>query len=143
VKRLGQIVVGPAVQPGDAIRHRIARGQDQDRRGIAPAPQRLQDLQPVHVRQPQIEDNRIVAFGRQDIERALAAIDQIDGKAPGPQRCLHPARKARIVLDDQYPQQPIPLSMRCGIRPRSFCSRAWPRFSDAVPPIRFPEAQTP
>ena len=58
LERLGKIVVGAAVESGDARVDRIVRGQDDDGDRTAPSPQLAQDLEPAQLRQGEVEEDR-------------------------------------------------------------------------------------
>ena len=50
-ERLGQVVVGPGVEPGDPVRDGVARGEHEDRQlvaGLAHPPAHLEPVQPGH-----------------------------------------------------------------------------------------------
>ncbi len=61
---LGQVVIGAAIEAGNAVAHGVAGGQHQDRRpdpGLAQSPA---DLEAVDAGQHQVEDDRVVLDGR-------------------------------------------------------------------------------
>ncbi len=66
---LGEIVVGAHLQPGDLIRHVVARRQHEHRRGGG-ATQLAQDLQPIQLRQHPVEDDGVRQRARVDFQRA-------------------------------------------------------------------------
>ena len=59
IERLDEVVVGARVEPVDAVRDRVARGQHQDRDAIARPAQLAADLEPVDARHADIEHERI------------------------------------------------------------------------------------
>ena len=78
VKRLGQIVIGPHVQPQHPVGHVGPGRQDQDRHRIAPCTQSLQNAQTILARQLQVEQDGVkpvpglqAAIGRQPIGRKV------------------------------------------------------------------------
>ena len=65
-ERLHQVVVRPGLEPLDAVGHRVARGEHEDRRGHGPAAQQPAQLEPVHAApEHDVEDDDVeVAVGR-------------------------------------------------------------------------------
>ena len=72
-ERLGQVVVGAAVEPGDAVLDRVARGQHQDRRPDAVVAQPAAGLEAVDARQHHVEHDRVVLGRAGHPQRVLAA----------------------------------------------------------------------
>ena len=99
-ERLFHVVVGAVVQGGDLLRLPVAGRQDHDRHRREPA-QRLQRVLPVHVRQPEIEQDQRgrPACGQPDaVGRSVRAFH---GKARRLQRRPQEAVDLRLVVDDQ------------------------------------------
>lgn len=59
-KRLDQVIVGPGIQTGDAVLYGIAGSQNEHGDGAPAAPHRGEQLEPVAVRQSQIENGGVV-----------------------------------------------------------------------------------
>jgi hypothetical protein len=64
VEGLHQIVVGPRVQPLDPVADLVERGQDDDRRHIAPGPQAAQELDAAAIGQHQVQQHQVVSRRR-------------------------------------------------------------------------------
>lgn len=60
VKRLGQIVIGPAIKPADPIGHRRPRGQHQHRNPYLVLAQPPADLETGQPRQHGIQHDRVI-----------------------------------------------------------------------------------
>ena len=81
LERLGQVIVGPGVEPGHLVGPAVARGQHQHRELALLLAPHAQHGQPVDLRQAQIKYHCVVILGRAH-EMAILAIDrQIDGVA--------------------------------------------------------------
>ena len=66
---LGDVVVGPGVEPDDHVHLVGARGEDEDGDAPAVGADLAGDVEPVHVRQPQVEDDEV---GPLDVGERLA-----------------------------------------------------------------------
>ena len=100
-ERLDQVVVGAGVEPGDAVGHGVARGQEQDRGLHAPAAQPAADLEPVDAGQHDVEDDRVVGGDGDPVERLFAAAGEVDGVALLGQPAAEQAGQPRLVFDHQ------------------------------------------
>ena len=101
-ERLGQVVVGTAVQAGDPVRDRGAGGQHQDRR---PHPLRAQpaaDLEPVEVGQPHVEQDDVVLTLARRCQRLRPGADDVDDVAALGEATGHQGGELRLVLDQQH-----------------------------------------
>ena len=93
-ERLDDVVVRAAVDPLHLLVPAAARGQDHDRHGetrLAPAPQQRQ---PVDLRQSEVEDDGVVAFGLAEKIGAFAvrgAVHGVAGRAERARRAVRPA----------------------------------------------------
>ena len=58
-KRLGQVIVGPGVQPAHPVRDSIACGQEQHRRASVRLPQPLEKRQAILIGKPPIQQNQV------------------------------------------------------------------------------------
>ena len=100
-ERLDQVVVRPCLQPHDAIRHGVARGQHQDRRGITLVAQASRHGEAVDRRHRHVEHDHV---GRRPLgldQRRASIGGHADLVALRGQRPLeHPAQR-RVVVDDQ------------------------------------------
>ena len=97
-----QVVVGAAVEALDAMGDAVARGQDQDRRGIAALAQGLEDLQAVTVGQRQVENAGVVARGAEGGERLVDQGHAVDDEAGVLQPLGGEVGQAIIVFDEEH-----------------------------------------
>ena len=80
-ERLDQVVVGAAVESGDAILELVERGQHQDRDGEAALPDPCADREPVQPREDDVEDQQVVRVGLHPGDGLQAVLGDIDGVA--------------------------------------------------------------
>ena len=103
VERLGQIIIGPGVDPGHFFVPVVARGEDQHRHRTASRTPGLEHAQPVHLRQTEVEHHGII--GRIEISAQMQGIDTVRGLVDGIAGAaegfaqLHGQR--RLVFNDQ------------------------------------------
>ena len=101
LERLGEIIVGAGIEAGDLVRPAVARGQHQHRHlapFLAPA---VEHGQAVDLGQAEIEDHRVIAFGRAEIMAVLAVGGEVDGIAGAFERRAQLAPEIGFVFDDQ------------------------------------------
>src|SRR4051795_7058626 len=100
VEGLRQIVVGADLEPDDLVDVLVTRGQHQDRDvgALADPPA---DLEPVHVRQHQVEHDQAGLLLGDLLERLLAGPDRADPVARVLQVERDEGRDRGLVLDDQ------------------------------------------
>ncbi len=100
---LDDVVVRAGVQSRDPVAHLVARGQHQHGQLAAGPPQPPADLEPVHVRHQDIEDDEIrpVAVRLEALERFGAVRRQLHVVALEPQRAAERLAHRRIVVHDQ------------------------------------------
>ena len=101
LERLGEVVVGAAVEAGDLVGHAGARRQQQDRHLPAARAQLAQDGEPVAPRQHDVEDEQVVLALERAGESRLAVVRDVDLVVLGLQPALDEARHLLLVLDDQ------------------------------------------
>ena len=104
-ERLDEVVVGTAVEASHAVIEVAARGQDQHREVDAVAAPRSQHVEPVAVRQAEIQYPDVV---RGLVHRAGGFGDgagHVDGVAALVERRRNASREHAIVLDEQQPHQ--------------------------------------
>ena len=106
-ERLREVVVGAAVEPGDAVLDGVARGQHQDRRPDAVVAQAAAGLEAVDARQHHVEDDRVVLGGARHPQRVLAARRHVRDDPLLAQAAADQRRHLHLVLDDQHPHRPI------------------------------------
>ncbi|HJV95573.1 MAG TPA: hypothetical protein VJ608_06025 [Albitalea sp.] len=100
-KRLGDVVVGAAVQPLDLLFDRTTSGQQDDRQLWLARPDGIQDVQAVPARQHHVEQDEPVVAGERLELGAPTVVDDGDGVALGMQALLDEARQGALILDDQ------------------------------------------
>ena len=100
---LGQVVVGAAIEPADAIGDRIARGEHQDRRPDVVLAKALAGLEAVDPGQHDVEDDRVVGCRSRHPERVLAGLGEVDCVAVLLQALAQQPAQLQLVLDDQDP----------------------------------------
>jgi hypothetical protein len=101
-ERLGDVVVGARVEADDGVHLVGARGQDQDRHGVALGAQPAGDLQTVHAGQPQVEDDQVDATLHPGVQRGGAVLADLH-LVPLPAQCAgQRLRDGRVVLGEQY-----------------------------------------
>lgn len=81
IERFDKVIVGAGVEPFDAIGDRVARGEDQHRRGVAFGAQRAQHLEPVAFGQAEIEQHQIVRLAGRRAERRFAVFHPVHCEA--------------------------------------------------------------
>ena len=101
-ERLDEVVVGAAVEAGDAVLDRVARGQHQHGRPDAGAAQPPAGLEAVEARQHHVEHDRVVGVRLRHPERVLAVRRHVGGEPLAGQPAPDQARHPQVVLDDQH-----------------------------------------
>ena len=99
---LGDVVVGAGVEADDGVHLVGARGQDEDRHGVALGAQPAGDLQAVHAGQPQVEDDQVDAALQSGVERGGAVLAHLDLVTLPAQGAGQRLRDGRVVLGEQY-----------------------------------------
>ena len=97
---LGQIVVGPQLETDDAVHGVSARGQHQDRH-VAARADLAAHIEPVHVGQHQVEDDRVEGVARLQGEPGRAGPGALDAKSRPAEIVADHLGKAGVVLDQQ------------------------------------------
>ena len=101
-ERLGEVVVGARLEPGDDVVGVVA-GRDHDDRHVARLAQRAAQLEPVDARQHDVDQHDVGGLAAERLERVLAAGGLLDGPALVLERQLHRRADALVVLDGQDP----------------------------------------
>ncbi len=97
-----QVVVGARVETRDPIRQAVTSGQHDDRRPAAASADPPGDLQPVEIRQTDVEDDRIEARPAVGSLEAVATGRRKLDDVPVPcQEADEQTAKAWVVLDDK------------------------------------------
>ena len=102
LERLDQVVVGSRVEPLDPIVRLGAGGEDQDRR-VALGAQAAADLDPVELRQPEVEDDEVGHEVLGQLERLHAIAGGAHLVALLAQGAPQDVGDLGVVLDDQHP----------------------------------------
>ena len=100
-ERLGQVVVGAAIDRIDLLRPAVACRQDEDRHRAAIRPPSLQNLSTVELRQSEIEHHEIVIFGVTLEPGRFSIICLLDDIPRGSKGIGEISRDLFLVLDDQ------------------------------------------
>jgi hypothetical protein len=100
-ERLDEVVVGAAVEPGDPVRDRVARGQHQHRRPDACGAQPPARLEAVDARQHHVEHDRAVVGRAGHPERVLAGRRDVRAQPALAHPPPHDRGQLDLVLDDQ------------------------------------------
>ena len=99
---LGQVVVGPVVEPDHPVELAGPRGDDHDRPLEAGLAGPSTDLEPVDVGQPEVQDHQI-GRRREGVEGLLAALHPLDVVALALQGADERERDVLLVLHHQDP----------------------------------------
>ena len=111
------IVVGTGVEALHLVAPAIPRGKDQNRHGPAGAPPCLKHRNPVHLRQANVQDHRIVGLTLAEVMPFLAVESAVDDVAGVRQRGRELPIEIGIVLDNKKPQEIAPLTARRPVYP--------------------------
>ncbi len=104
IERLDQVIVGTEVEALHPFFGRAARRQDQHGRPVLPGPHGAQHVEPIHLRQVQVQDDQIEALGRGDGMRGSAIIHHVDGVATVTQEGREALCQGLIVFNEQDSQ---------------------------------------
>ncbi len=97
-ERLDEVVVGAGVEPGHAVGHCVARGQEQHRRREALRAEPPADGQPVEARHGHVEHDQVGGRALDGGERLAAVSRGLDHVAVGGERPVeHPADRSVVV----------------------------------------------
>ena len=99
VEGFGQVVVGTAVEPGDASFHAVPGGQHQDRHLGSDGPKALAKLQSVDERQHHVEDDGVVVGDCHQLDDLPAIGRDVHGVGLLPEPLGEHPRRVRFVLD--------------------------------------------
>ena len=110
VERLDQIVVGPGIEPLYAVGQLIHRRQDDGRRDIPPAAQVAQEADAAAIGQHQVQQQKIIGSTADMVSRRIQPRDPVHRMALGRDMVAHGLAKNRIILDQQNPHGPHPVS---------------------------------
>ena len=98
---LHQVIVGAQVETFDPVLQRGARRENQHRDARLPPPQPPQDVDPVDVRESEVENDEIVWLGGERALRVFTDPDRVDGiSLPGEETGEALGERA-VVLDNE------------------------------------------
>jgi len=119
-ERLDQVVIGAGVETSDPVFDSVTRREEEDRGPALARPQLATDREPIHAREHDVEDDRVVVVFERSGECLVPVVALIDGMAfllkPSPDGASH----LDLVFDqqDMHPhrlQRPVSWrSMRVG-----------------------------
>ena len=101
MERLGQIIIGTCVQPLHLVGNFAAGGQDQHRRFKVGPAQRAQNGHAVHLRQIEIEQDKIVPLCGKQLKRGLSVTAVIRFVAGAAQLFGYAFPQGRFILYQQ------------------------------------------
>ena len=107
LERLDEVVVRADVEALDAGVERVARGQHQDRRVVLVLAQPAGDLDAVHAREAEVEDEQVGEERVDLVERRDAVAGEAHLVALQPQRALEHLGDLLVVLDDEDAHGPV------------------------------------
>jgi hypothetical protein len=100
-ERLGDVVVGAAVEGRHLVRFRSPSGEDDDR-DSRPLPQPADDVEAVQIGQPEVQNDEVGLPGRSLEEPVLAGLGLDDAVSLAREGRAEEAADRRLVLDDQH-----------------------------------------
>ena len=100
---LGQVVVGPRVQPGDPVGDQVPGREHQDRRVVPARTQRPADLQPVRFGHEDVEHHRVRAEHAVLGEGGRPISGGCHVVAVAAQRVLQGPPHSRVIVHHKYP----------------------------------------
>ena len=105
-KRLRQVVVAAGAEARQPVGERITRRQEQHRRLDPLRPDRLADVTPVGIGQPDVDDEHVGGVARHSIEQLSSRPDAVSREALFAEPADDHRAKLEIVLDDQDLRNP-------------------------------------
>src|ERR1700683_45258 len=105
VERLGDVIVGAGVEALYLVAPAVARRENEHRHGATGAPPAFQHRDAVHLRQPDIEDDRVVGFALAEVMPLLAVESAVDHVTGLGQRGRELPVEIGIVLDNKKAQR--------------------------------------
>ncbi len=98
VERLGQVIVGAAVQSGHPIVHRVARRQHEDGRVESAPAQFPANVMSVLDRQHDVQNHQVIGVHRGLVERLLAIGGHVHGVSLFPKAFGNEARHSCFIF---------------------------------------------
>ena len=108
LERLHHVVVRTGIETRDAIRHRIARGQDHDRNRRAAPAQIAEQFEPGLARQSEVEQQQVIRLERESLLGGSAVAYPVQRESELTQPALHGFADHRVVLGQQQPHRATP-----------------------------------
>jgi D-alanyl-D-alanine carboxypeptidase/D-alanyl-D-alanine-endopeptidase (penicillin-binding protein 4) len=102
-ERLGQVVVGAGLEPGDAVGHPVARRQHQHRRAVARVAHPPAHLEPVELRHEHVEQHRVGPDDGEPPDRLAPVGRHVDLEPVVPQRPLERLAHRGLVFHHEDP----------------------------------------
>ena len=102
-ERLGEIVVGPGVEAGDAVIHVLKGREHEHGRSAFLAPQPLDERAPVHAREPPVDDENVVGARKRLGEAVLPPLRPVDLVPLLFEPPFNRPGDVGLVLDEQEP----------------------------------------
>ena len=102
IEGFGDVVIRTRIEAGHARSHDVLRGQHQHRHIAVARAQALQDFFAFHARQPEVEDDQVIALVAQPVRGVLAFVTTFDHVAVFAQGAALPIGQHQVVLDQQY-----------------------------------------
>jgi len=99
---VGHVVVGAGVETDDDVELVTARRQDQHRHRGVVGPDATTDLEPVDIREAEVEDHEITGGSRPPSQRVPARGDNLDAAPVAAQRPAQRLGDRRVVLNEQH-----------------------------------------
>jgi len=135
VEGFDQVVVAARLEPAHAIVHAAPGAQEDDGRAPPPAPQLLDEAQPVAPRQHHVDDGGVEVVLQRQAQALLAVAGPLDGVAGFLKAAAHELGDHVVVLDQQDGHGPSSRALSLGPASRGEGSGAFVR---AVAPLRVP-----
>ncbi len=101
IERLREIVVGPRVEAGDALLHRVERGEHEDRYRVLRGAERPADFQPVGPRHEDVEDHDVVVVLQPESLRLGPVLGEIDDVGRLAQATRDGLAELTVILGEQ------------------------------------------
>src|SRR5262249_4381366 len=106
-ERLGDVIIGPGIEPGDAVRFRRARRQHDDRNflRLGASPHDAADFFAAHDRDVEIEDDQVGWTTGDRTEGFITTAHDFDRSVAGSfEGVFDEAGDVVLVFDDEYPR---------------------------------------
>src|SRR5262249_38490980 len=102
LERLYQIIVSAEIEPANAIVERIARGQYDNRKSDIAGANTLQDFETIDSGKPEIEQDQIIGFRADCIDRKAAVAHPVDRISRIPERLDYRGADHLVVFGQKH-----------------------------------------